>query len=153
MICSWHLWQVSLYFQVFKLVSIRLSGWLSHTCRSVVAQTDCLLYAWDFDAVEKMAGDSYPALAAAWRNFILYTVGSAFSSTCGDVRALPDQLQTSLTRTIADSSTPVPVLPIQDWSLANICSKKIPQAHSSCRWVLYVLCNPLRNMLAQFIIV
>ena len=40
---------------------------------------------WDLEAVEKMAGEEYPALAAAWRNLALYSVGSAFSSTCGDV--------------------------------------------------------------------
>ena len=54
-------------------------------CRRVVATTDCLLYKWDLDAVEKMASPACAALAAAWRNFVLYCVGAAFSGTCGDV--------------------------------------------------------------------
>ena len=56
-------------------------------CRKVVATTDCLLYKWDLDAVEKMASPACAALAAAWRNLVLYAVGAAFSSTCDDVSA------------------------------------------------------------------
>lgn len=58
-----------------------------------MARTDCLVYVWDFEAVEKMAGEGYPAMAAAWRNLVLYAVGSAFSSTCGDVSAQDLQTQ------------------------------------------------------------
>lgn len=58
-------------------------------CRRVVATTDCLLYKWDLDAVEKMASPACAALAAAWRNFVLYCVGAAFSGTCGDVSTPP----------------------------------------------------------------
>ena len=54
-------------------------------CRKVVAKTDCLLYKWDIEAVDKMASMDCMALAAAWRNFVLYAVGVAFSATCGDV--------------------------------------------------------------------
>ena len=56
-----------------------------------MASTDCLLYKWDIEAVETMAGESCVALAAAWRNLVLYSVGAAFSATCGDVSVL--QLQ------------------------------------------------------------
>ena len=52
-----------------------------------MATTDCLLYKWDLDAVEKMASPACAALAAAWRNLVLYAVGAAFSSTCDDVSA------------------------------------------------------------------
>ena len=63
-------------------------------CRKVVATTDCLLYKWDLDAVEKMASPACAALAAAGallasssRGLLLYAVGAAFSSTCDDVSA------------------------------------------------------------------
>ncbi len=49
--------------------------------------TDILLFEWDDKAVERMAGNTYPALAAAWRSLTLYAIGSAFSSTCGEVRS------------------------------------------------------------------
>ena len=45
------------------------------------------MYVWDKHAVERMAGESCIALAAAWRNLVLYSVGAAFSATCGDVSA------------------------------------------------------------------
>jgi len=62
-------------------------------CRKVLAETDCLLYKWDIDAVEKMAGQDCIALAAAWRNLVLYSVGAAFSATCGDVsKAVSDSV-------------------------------------------------------------
>ena len=54
-------------------------------CRSVVADTDVILVRWDVDAIESMAGGSYPALAASWRNLILYNLAMAFAGTCGDV--------------------------------------------------------------------
>ena len=59
-----------------------------------MATTDCLLYKWDLDAVEIMASPACAALAAAWRNLVLYAVGAAFSSTCDDVSTpckLPDR--------------------------------------------------------------
>jgi hypothetical protein len=59
--------------------------------RKVVATTDCLLYKWNIEAVEMMADRRCPALAAAWRNLALYSVGAAFSSTCGDVR-IPNEV-------------------------------------------------------------
>lgn len=62
-------------------------------CRKVLAETDCLLYKWNIDAVEKMAGQDCIALAAAWRNLVLYSVGAAFSATCGDVsKAVSDSI-------------------------------------------------------------
>ena len=66
---------------------ISMASALPWLCRKVVASTDCLLYKWDIEAVETMAGESCIALAAAWRNLVLYSVGAAFSATCGDVRA------------------------------------------------------------------
>ena len=56
-----------------------------------MATTDCLLYKWDLDAVERMASPACAALAAAWRNLVLYAVGAAFSATCDDVRTLTDR--------------------------------------------------------------
>ena len=71
-----------------RLLAGREVSGLPWLCRKVEANTDCLLYVWDRRAVEKMAGESCIALAAAWRNLVLYNVGAAFSATCGDVSAL-----------------------------------------------------------------
>lgn len=62
-----------------------------YPCRKVTAVTDVLLFEWDIGAVVRMAGDTYPGLAAAWRSLTLYAIGSAFSSTCGDVSGHPSR--------------------------------------------------------------
>ena len=53
--------------------------------RRVAAETDCLVYVWDFNAVQQMTGAASPALATFWRNYILYSLGSAYSDSTNEV--------------------------------------------------------------------
>lgn len=80
-----------LYTQGLELIgkAVSIGSWwcvsVASCCSKVTAVSDCLLFVWSFDAVRQMTGPASPALAVFWRNYILYSVGSAFSDTTGEV--------------------------------------------------------------------
>ena len=66
------------------------------------------MYVWSFDAVQQMTGAASPALATFWRNYILYSLGSAYSDSTNEVRdPEPYKLKTLQTLTLNPNPKPI----------------------------------------------